>query len=79
MAYLIDVKHDKKLDMDDIRDYIEELGFKKPSESTIRRWCNKGLRGNFLHSVVVGGTYYSTEHAIDVFFQQAVKPKQFKE
>lgn len=48
----------------------ETTGCRKPHINTVFRWVSKGVRGNRLHAVRVGRTFWTTREAVSDFLMR---------
>jgi hypothetical protein len=51
-----------------------KFGIRKPSATTMARWCLSGMRGRRLESIKAGGPRRTSREAINRFFQRLAEP-----
>lgn len=56
--------------------HLEKLTGKRPHVVSIYRWIQRGVSGVRLEAISIGGGRYSSEQALDRFFQKVTKAKE---
>jgi len=67
MHYEIDLQNEQVITLTDVSSYLPKRRGKKTHYQTVFRWATKGVRGNMLASVKIGGIRYTSLEALRRF------------
>ena len=65
----IDIHNETVLSLTEATKVLPRLNGKRPSISTLWRWCRKGLRGVHLEYIRLGRSIATSEEALNRFFE----------
>ncbi len=72
---MIDLKNEQVIHPTEVTKYVPEQKGKKLNVSTVYRWFQRGLAGNRLECVCIGGTRYTSVEALNRFFARVTEAK----
>jgi hypothetical protein len=67
---VIDVASEELLSLTEACTHIAKLTRRRPDKATLFRWYSRGIGGERLETVVLGGRRFTTEAAIQRFIQR---------
>ena len=62
-----------------IPSHLEERTGKRPHIASCHRWRTRGIGDIKLETILIGGTRYTSEQALERFFQDSTKAKDKKD
>lgn len=73
---MIQTSSENLLELSKVPQHLEKLAGKRPHIASIYRWTKHGIAGIRLETLIIGGTRFTSEQALDRFFQESTKAKE---